>query len=615
QTPLKGLTAKGFFAYYYSDNSIINHEKSYSEYSQDKTTGALSQHEYSTTYLVATKENQQDINGQFLLNYDNTFATKHHLTAVAGFEAYERQHNYLSVMQSPVENEFLDLISTSEDNSVSHRKETFSTASFIFRAGYDYAQKYIIDFAGRYDGSWKFPKGNRWGFFPSVSGAWRVSEESFWQDAAIAGWFSNLKFRTSYGEMGDDNLGSLYPNFAYLPGYDYKSGGALIPVNPMDNTNNKYVVGSGLKSVPNTQLSWMTTSIIDLGVDLGFFANKLTAELDVFKRQREGIAALPNDVLFPLESGMTTLARNLNSDQTMGIDGFVKWADKIGDFNYFAGVNVTLARQKNGKRYGELFYNALDRYYWSQNDRWANVSNGQVWQWEAIGIFQTQEEIDNYPVIIDGNNNTSLVPGDVIFKDVNGDGIINESDKRPLGYSSVSWPWDDSKGNKNPLLSLGFNFGFDWKGIDFAADFAGGFMNTFVPDWDLKWGTARTKNAFAYNSLDVWHHEDIFDPTSPWVPGKYPALRSSNPSTRGENNFYTKKINYLRLRNLVLGYTLPAVWTQIAYIHKVRFYFEASNLLCWDSLNDFGFDPEIDTTNGSDYPQTRNFTLGINVTF
>ena len=164
-------------------------------------------------------------------------------------------------------------------------------------------------------------------------------------------------------------------------------------------------------------------------------------------------------------------------------------------------------------------------------------------------------------------------------------------------------------------MTLGINLGFDWKGIDVAADFAGGFMNTYVADWHVKNGVTTDQTGYVYNSLDVWHHEDIFDPTSPWVEGKFPALRSSNPSSRWWNDYYTKKINYLRLRNLVVGYTLPAKWTRKAYIEKLRIYFEGTNLVCWDSLHDYGFDPEISSVTGFDYPQHRTYLFGLNVTF
>ena len=140
-------------------------------------------------------------------------------------------------------------------------------------------------------------------------------------------------------------------------------------------------------------------------------------------------------------------------------------------------------------------------------------------------------------------------------------------------------------------------------------------MNTFVPDWYMKWGTSRSVNGYAYNSLNVWHHEDIFDPTSPWVEGDFPALRESNPSTRDENDFYTKEVNYVRLRNLLVGYTFPQKWIKKAGIQKARVYFQGSNLFCWDNLGDYGIDPETSTVNGTDYPQTRVLSFGLNLTF
>ena len=183
--------------------------------------------------------------------------------------------------------------------------------------------------------------------------------------------------------------------------------------------------------------------------------------------------------MFPQESGISILRENLNSDEVRGFDASIQWNDRVRDFEYSVGVNFTLARQRQGKVYGEKFLNAWDQYRWATSDRWSNVRNGAVWMYETIGVFKTQEQIDNYPVDIDGQNNTTLVPGDLIFRDVNNDGIINEYDERPLGYAATDYDWDASNANKQPLMTMGINLGFNWKGIDFAADFAGGFMNTF----------------------------------------------------------------------------------------------------------------------------------------
>lgn len=622
KTPLKGLTAKALFSYFFANNNNNRNEKGYKEYTYDRATDSYivkyDKAEAGGAKRSRIRDNFYDINGQFLLNYDNTFG-KHNITGTAGFEFYQRQQNYLSITQSPVENPYVDLVGTSENNTVSEKKIQTSTASFVFRAGYNYAQKYILDFAGRYDGSWKFPKEKRWAFFPSFSAAWRISEEGFFKESKVADWISNAKLRFSYGEVGDDGLGDLYPDFAYLSGYNYQQGSAYFPSDPFSSSDNKVITGSKVKGIPVTTLSWMKSSIIDVGFELGFLDNKLNFEFDMFKRKRSGIAARPDDINFPKESGLNVLPQNLNSDMNVGFDVAIKWNDKVNDFNYFVSANATLARRKNGKVYGEKFFNAIDQYWWSKSERWANMENGRIWMYDVIGVFQSQEEIDNYPVNIDGRNNTTLLPGDLIFKDYNGDGVINDFDRRPLGYGGGEYPWENGgQGNKNPLLSLGFSLGFDWKGLDVAADFAGGFMNTWCPDWFSIWGSGvnYTANGFKYNTLDVWHHEDIFDPTSPWVAGKFPAFRGDqSPSTWYVNNFYNKNVSYLRLRNLVIGYTLPIEWTRKAFIQRCRFYFEGTNLFSFDNMKDYGIDPEVSGVQGADYPQHRVYTIGVNLTF
>ncbi len=618
--PIKGLKFKSLLSYYYADKNTTDFEKGWKEYTYNSATKVYEikydRVDLGQTYLGKDTEHVEELTAQTYFDFDRTFSNVHQVTATVGLELYRRAWDRLYIYQSPANNTFITMLTDSENNKVVNNALNYSTASWVFRAGYVYDQRYIIDFSSRYDASWRFQKGSQWGFFPSVSGAWRLSEEDFFKDSEISSWLSNVKLRASYGSMGSDALSTgIYPYFAYQSGYNYDVGGAIISPNPISNASDNMMIGSQSKGLPITNLSWIETAISNIGIELGFFDNKLTAELDAFQRIRDGIPAYPDDVIYPLESGFPAMPQNLNSDKTVGVDGFVKWSDKVADLNYFVGVNATLARQMNGKRYGELFFNAWDQYRWSQENRWANVQQGEIWMWETIGVFQTQEEIDNYPINIDGANNTNLRPGDLIFKDVNGDGIIDEFDKRPLGYAAADWPWDSSKGNKNPLLSFGINMGVEWKGIDIAADFAGGCMNTFVPDWHVKYGPYRTQTGFVYNSLDVWRHEDIYDPTSPWIPGKFPAPAGwNNPSLRSWNDYYTKEVNYVRLRNLVVGYTLPAKFTKKILLEKFRVYFEGSNLFSIDTLQDYGFDPETSTVTGFDYPQHRTCLFGVNLT-
>lgn len=620
-TPLPGLKAKGMFSYYYYDTDVYDNEKSWSEYTYNRETDSYNvAYTKADTYRVRSRNNMEEITGQGTLNYDYVFAKDHHVTAVAGFEFYKQDTGTLRVMQNPVENPFVQIINTSENNSVGNTLRNITTASWIFRAGYAYKDKYIVDFAGREDASWRFKKGNQWGFFPSISGAWRVSEEGFYKNLGIDRYVSNLKLRASYGEMGDDmavNYVGTYPDFAYMAGYTFGRSGSIISTNPLNNGNSSYVTGSSYDGIPETGLTWMKVKMTNFGVDLGFFDNRLRAEFDVFKRKRTGIPARPTDVLYPTEAGYSALLKNLNSDQISGYDFSLKWSDKISDFKYFAGINFTFAREKRLNNYGELFYNAWDQYKWGRTNRWSNVQseNDALWMYEVIGIFESQEQIDNWPIRQTANNNQDLLPGDVIYRDINGDGVINTYDRRPLGYASTHYDWASGNANKQPLASLGINLGFEWKGIDFAADFAGGFRNTWVPDWNVKWGIGDDYNGYSYAVNDAWHHEDIFDPTSPWVKGTFPAVRSSNPSTGAWNNFYTKDVNYMRLRNLTLGYTLPKTLTTSIGIQKVRVYFEGTNLLCWDSLSDYGFDPETSSVTGFDYPQHRVYVVGLNVSF
>lgn len=618
--PVEGLSAKALLSYYYYGLQTDSNAKSWNEYKYDAATDTYNL-AYTRSQTKRTKERNlmNEYSGQFNINYDRIFNSDHHVTALAGFEFFKQDYSNLSVAQTPVENPFVDLISTNENNTVSNSARNITTASWVFRAGYSYKNRYIIDFAGRYDASWRFQQGHQWGFFPSVSGAYRFSEEDFYKNWGISNWMNELKIRASYGQMGDDmasTFNSSYPDFAYMEGYTFGQAGSVISGNPLNNGASSYVTGASFNGIPQTGLSWMKISMLDLGIDLGFFNTRLRFEFDLFRRHRSGIPATPTDVLYPNEAGYSAMSQNLNSDEIRGLDLSIKWNDQVGSFSYWAGANLTLARQKTLDNYGEVFYNAWDKYRWGQTNRWSNVqqtNSGAMWLYESIGVFKTQEEIDNYPVDIDGKGNSSVVPGDLILRDVNGDGKIDSFDQRPLGFATTDYAWNSANSRKQPIISMGINVGFEWKGLDFAADFAGGFLNTYIPDWHVKYGVGADQTGYYYNTIDTWHHEDIFDPTSPWVEGKFPSVGTQ--SAGNWNTFYCKNINYLRLRNLVVGYTLPREWTKKAYIQKLRIYFEGTNLLCWDTLKDFGFDPEISDVQGFDYPQHRVYSVGVNVTF
>lgn len=624
-TPLQGLMLKGLFSYTYYGMKIDDNEKSYNEYTYDPASDTYNiAYTKSSTYRVKERSDYNQLNGQITANFDRTFDQKHHVTAVAGFEFYKEKRTWLGITQHPVENPFVNLLNTSENNQVGNTARNYTTASWVFRAGYDFEGRYLVDFAGRYDASWRFQRGHQWGFFPSVSAAWRLSEEPFYKELPVASWLNNIKLRGSYGEIGDDmadTFNSLYPDFAYMNAYTFGGASSIISPNPLSGAAPTLTTGSYYNGVPQTGLTWMKISMLNIGLELGFLNNRLRFEFDMFRRHRRGIPATPTDVLYPLEAGYSAMRQNLNSDEIRGLDFSIKWNDRAGSVNYWASANLTLARQKTLKNYGETFFNAWDRYRYGQSNRWSSIKHDYTWQYEVIGVFQTQEQIDNYPVNIDGQNNRSLMPGDYIFKDVNGDGRINEYDYRPAAYGSSDKSWigeSSSNSRKQPLITMGISLGLEWRGIDFAADFAGAFLNTYMGDWHQKYGVSNNQQGYYDKCMDAWHHQDIFDPTSPWVPGKYPALRDAdgayNPCVWYYHNKNSKNVNYLRLRNLVVGYTLPKAWTTKAYIQRLRIYFEGTNLFCIDNM-DLGLDPEVTSVFGFDYPQHRVYSVGINLTF
>lgn len=615
QTPLKGLTSKFIYSYYYAGKKRDNFERAYDLYRYD-----YANKEYvvagrkESSWMQRQFETAEDKNYQFTLNYDNQFGP-HHVSGIFAIEGRKRTISNTQLAQNPVDNNFLPVLTNNAENIayLHDTYETRATAGIALRASYDYSGRYLIEFAGRYDGSSAFPKHKRWGFFPSISAGWRISEEKFFQESPVSGVFNNLKLRISYGETGDDNLGTDYAYLDYLNGYsfdpDYAKHG-VIAGNPWSDISGSYIRGSRLRGISKDQITWCISKMYNIGIDLGFFNNRLTSEIDVFKRKRTGLLAdNPKAYLMPEETGISVPGINGNSDEIKGMDGFVKWQDHIRNFSYSAGANIGYARKKNCRVVGYKFFNSWDEYRWNTNNRYANVYGEAVtWAAKVIGQFKSQEEIDSYPVVMDNQGNRTVLPGDFIYEDINKDGVINDYDNRPLGY-----------GENLPVLTFGFNLGFSWKGIDFAADFTGASMQTLVLNYESKWPFQKQANSPAYMLNDRWHHEDIFDPTSPWVPGSRPALRYDSYAEGGSyyrwNSYFMQNISYLRLKNIEIGYTLPKAWTEKLAIEKFRIFVTGTNLFSFDNMKKFGLDPEQAENNGVSYPVHRVYTVGFNLNF
>jgi len=280
----------------------------------------------------------------------------------------------------------------------------------------------------------------------------------------------------------------------------------------------------------------------------------------------------------------------------------ITFSDTFGDVGFSVSANGTYSRFKRLESYKPRFGSSWDEYRNSAENRWGGI----WWGYQAIGRFQSEEEIRNYPINNDGQNNRTQLPGDIIYKDVNGDGIINSMDERPIGYPT-GWA---------PMFSFGGNMGLQWKGFDLNMDFAGAAMQSWFQDYELRNPFHAGGNSPAYILEDRWHRADVYDPNSEWIPGKYPAIRKGTSVNNGRNSdFWQHDVRFLRLKNAEIGYSLPKSIISRMNISKLRFYTSASNLFSLDNVSEYQIDPEIEARAAVVYPQQRTVLVGLNVTF
>lgn len=600
--PLKGLKLKGLFSYYFGFQEYSNRSKTFSLYSYNQATDTYS---VARTYEGLADDHWayiERLNAQVNASYKHTWNDAHFFDVFAGMETYKTDSPSVYWQGHPTMNALKVTYFNELNIFTQNGANTQARMGFMGRANYDYKHRYLLELSARYDGSWKFPPGHRWGLFPSVSAAWRLSEEPLWHKFGLDKYVDNLKFRISYGVMGDDDV-SGYGTFDYLSGYTYNTGTAVI--------DGEKITTSSVRSLPKTNVSWIKAKALDLGIDIEVLNSRLSGTIDYFRRLRTGLLASRYDIVVPSEIGFDWPSENLNSDLVKGFDASVKWQDNIRDFNYSVGGNVTLARSYNWEQYKPRFTNSRNYYVYNQNHRVAGAS----WTHVCIGQFTSWEQINSWPVDIDGKGNSTMRPGDLIYADLDGDGIITEEDMRATGYQS----YDSSThgDGRTPILNFGLNFAVNWKGIDLAADFAGAAYITKYFNWESRFPYHANGNMPAYILNDMWHLSDPFDADSELIPGHYPTMiqGQSGHINYLASNFWMINMRYLKLRNLQLGYTFPKSLVNKCYMQKLRIYVMAQNLFSFDNCHKYGLDPEITNATGSVAPTTRAVNIGANITF
>lgn len=501
-------------------------------------------------------------------------------------------------------------------------KQTYTLASQFGRLSYKFADRYLLTATVRRDGSSRFYQGNQYGVFPSGSIAWKAKEESFLKDVS---WLSDLKFRGGYGKVGNQ---SGIPLFRYLA--RYTSGGpAASGTNvgyPFDKT---YQNGLALLNLDNTNLKWETSKQTDVGMDAAFLNNKLTLTVDYYKKDSKDFLL---NILTPAQTGFTSAAQNVGSISNKGFEFAVNYRNSIRDFNYGIGVNITtvnnklLSINKSTTAITNLVNLPLNAMGWSTFSQ-TNIGQpvGEFYGYQAVGIFQTQAEIDalnaksptgNYQ----GTNSQKTQPGDRKFKDVNGDGQITADDRVSLG-------------SPIPKFYGGMNIDLSYKAFDFNAFFYGSYGNKIFNYQERNLESFQAPGFVGVENVSLQYYQNRWTPTNP--SNRYARVTYNDDISANNvaSSVYVENGSYLRLRNVTLGYTLPAVLTKKFSVTKVRFYVSAQNLFTITKYT--GLDPEIGQATGTDpnnnnastvnptasgidlgtYPSSKFYTLGLNVTF
>ena len=599
QTPLKGLVLKGLYSYMLRDEQREVFEYTYDTYTYNPTTQAYNRTGGSQNPYRQRVNNKIDESvGQIQLAYTNTFG-KHTITALALREQLRKRERRVEARSVPKTNslpiqQFADFVAYDD------RDFTQARVGYVGRVNYGYADKYFVEVAARRDASWKFAPTKRWGTFPSISGAWRISEEPFFKTFTGDGRVLNdLKLRASYGQLGDDavriNNADLDP-FAYNPGYSYNTGTGII--------GGTATTAARDRGIAFDRISWLTPKVTDIGVDFGLFSNKITGTLDYFRRNRDGLPAVKSDVFVPSELGYNLPQENLERDAVVGGEGSLTYNGNVRGIRFTIGGNISYARNKFISPYNPLYGNSLLQYRESRENRWSNI----FWGYEVVGQFQSQEEINNYTVNVDGQGNRTMLPGDLIYRDQNNDGIINTRDERPIGYGISS----------TPVLSGGLNITVAYKGFDFAADFSAGSMLAINRRFEQRNAYQNTGNVPRFLYDNRWRRADPLNPDSPWIAGSNIPLRyndGGHSNLNRNSTWWLLNIKFLRNRTMELGYTLPTALTTRAKIQKLRVFVNTYNLFSIDNARPYGIDPEVQDENGLQYPQTKLLNFGLNVSF
>lgn len=523
--------------------------------------------------LVNSSSGSEQIQLQTTANYDKTFSIDHNIKLLIGHEFTNFSSNSFSAGGNNLPNNDQQVLSRALSNYViGGSKQEWALQSFFSRMNYGFRDKYLLEGNIRIDGSSRFPESNKYGFFPSFSAGWVLSQEEFFQKGLNKNnFFNHLKIRGGWGKVGNDRIG----NYSYSQQLNLSS---------YYNFGNNLTTGAAITSFANPQISWESSTTTNFGLDASLLKNKILLNFDMFKRLTDGILyRLP---LPPSIGAVNPAILNIADVSNNGWELNIEHRNRTKSFNYHIGFNIAYV---NNKVVNLSSRQAIDDRFILREGVPIRSYYGFVYE----GLFRDSAELAKFPAF----STNGLVVGSMRFKDLNGDGKIDAEDRQVIGSANTPY-------------TFGLPGGFSFKGFDLNFLFQG-VQGKYIFLYDAG---NRPGNAANANFWKEWW-DNRFDPVENPT-GTWPLLKRTAPESAETSTFWLRDASYVRLKNIEFGYNLPAKVLRKLHMNNLRFYVAAQNILTFSNLIK-QVDPERSSTrtDNQNHPQVKSINFGINSSF
>lgn len=598
--PIKGW--KTFVDFNYRIKSANSHWEIQKTYNHDVEGEPYPYNNNSHVHEDHTKENYTNFSAY--TDYTKLLESGHNFKGMIGFQSelmkrktfgLQREGIIIPSLPEVDLTTGLDVYGAEVTPSVNGASDHWATAGFFGRINYDYEGRYLAEVNLRYDGTSRFRADNRWSWFPSFSVGWNVARESFW--SAWEQYVSTLKFRGSYGELGNQNTDSWYPTYQAMTVKASNGDWLMNGIKP--NT-------SAAPGLVSSTMTWEKVKTWNIGLDFGALDNRLNGSVDIYSRKTVDMVGPAPEL--PVSLGTSVPQTNNTDLRTYGWELSIGWNDRLKcGLGYSAKFMLSDSQTEITRYPNETGSLATYR---------KGMMLGEIWGYETIGIAKTQEDMDRHLATLPNGGQDAIGnrwgAGDIMYADLNGDGKIDNGANTESDHGDMK-----VIGNYTPRYLFGLDLNLDYKGFDFRAFFQGVMKRDYFQSSYYFWGASGS----VWESTCMLPHLDYFREDPDHILGQnldsyFPRPDFSSGKNRQTQSRYLQNAAYIRLKNIQLGYTLPELITKKFLISKLRFYISGENL--WTGTKMFGtFDPEtIDGGwNGSVYPLSKTLSVGLSLTF